>query len=288
MVDIIYEELSMKGKEMYENIIKTASHLRNLIPDLNPEYLIIMGSGLKDAIIDLKNTKSVKYTDIPNFPPTTVKGHEGELLYGNFGSKNVVIMRGRFHYYEGHPITFISFPLRLFHYLGVRKLIVTAAVGSLKKVIKPGDIVLINDHINLMLTNPLIGNYYEKFGDMFVDMSEVYSSKAVDYIIRFSRKIGISCKKGVYIAVSGPCYETKAEAKMYKMIGGDIIGMSVVPEVIAAKQLGMEILGISWVSNYVPGISKANISHDNVLELGKQAGLKIRKIIEFVIKEKVF
>jgi purine-nucleoside phosphorylase len=243
-----------------------------------------MGSGLKNAMPDFPTVKSIPYTKIPNFKSTTVKGHVGELVYGKIDLKEVIVMRGRFHYYEGHPITYISFPIRLFHYMGVRKLIVTAAVGSLKKNIKPGDIILLKDHINLMNTNPLIGNYYEKFGEMFVDMSEVYR---IDVNIKLVSRFK-NLKSGVYVGVSGPCYETVSEAKMYRIIGGDVMGMSVVGEVISAKQLGMDVVGICWVSNYVPGIDDKKISHDDVLKLGDKSGLKIKKMIEFILKEDIF
>jgi len=274
----------MKGKEMYYAVIETSKYLKRVLGDIKPEYLIIMGSGLKNAIPDFSTVKSIPYTKIPNFKSTTVKGHVGELVYGKIDLKEVIVMRGRFHYYEGHPITYISFPIRLFHYMGVRKLIVTAAVGSLKKNIKPGDIILLKDHINLMNTNPLIGNYYEKFGEMFVDMSEVYRIDVNRKLVSRFKNL----KSGVYVGVSGPCYETVSEAKMYRVIGGDVMGMSVVGEVISAKQLGMDVVGICWVSNYVPGIDDKKISHDDVLKLGDKSGLKIKKMIEFILKEDIF
>jgi len=274
----------MKGKEMYNEVVKTAEFIKNKLGNINPEYLIIMGSGLKNAIPQLSHVKSISYSLIPNFKQTTVKGHIGELIYGKYESKDILIMRGRFHYYEGHPITYISFPIRLFNYIGVKKLIVTAAVGSLKKNIKPGDIIILKDHINLMNTNPLIGNYYEKFGDMFVDMSEVYR---IDINKKLQKKFK-DLKTGVYVAVSGPCYETVSEAKMYRIIGGDVMGMSVVPEVITAKQLKMDVFGICWVSNYVPPLIDKKIDHNDVLKLGDKAGLKIKKIIEYIFKKDIF
>lgn len=274
----------MKGIQMYEKILETAKSIRKKIPNLKPDYLIITGSGLKNALPDIKNPKVIPYSEIPNFPLTTVKGHVGELVYGNFNGSNIAIMRGRFHYYEGHPISFISFPIRLFNYLGASKLIITAAVGSLKKNIKPGDIVIIKNHINLMDTNPLIGNYYEKFGEMFVDMSEPYKKNVIKVVCKELKKQKIKHTQGVYVAVSGPCYETEAEAKMYRIIGGDVMGMSVVPEVISAKQLKMDVFGVCWVSNYVPGIDNKQISHDDVVEMGENAGKKIKQIIELVIK----
>ncbi|MGC8867612.1 MAG: purine-nucleoside phosphorylase, partial [Elusimicrobiales bacterium] len=241
----------MEGEKMYKKIVETADFIKRKIGDIKPNYLVIMGSGLKDAIPELEDIKTLSYSEIPNFPLPSVKGHIGELIYGRFKDRNLVIMRGRFHYYEGYSITFLSFPIRLFNYLGVTKLLVTAAVGSLKRSIKPGDIIILSDHINLMNTNPLIGNYHEKFGEMFVDMSEPYKKAAIKEIEDIMKKRKMRVKKGVYVAVSGPCYETEAEARMYRMIGGDVIGMSVVPEVISARQLRMDVFGVCWVSNYV-------------------------------------
>ncbi len=273
----------MKGKEMYDKIIETSKVIKAKINDIKPDYLVIMGSGLKNAIPQLKDIRVLSYSEIPNFPLPTVKGHVGELVYGRFKDKNVAIMRGRFHYYEGYPITFISFPIRLFNYLGATRLVVTAAVGSLKKNIKPGDIIMLSDHINLIGTNPLIGNYYDKFGEMFIDMSEPYKTSTIKNVERIMKNKKMNVKKGVYVAVSGPCYETNAEAKMYRIIGGDVVGMSVVPEVMAARQLGMSVFGVCWVSNYVGAIENKAVSHDDVIRMGDEAGRKIKTIIETVI-----
>lgn len=278
----------MKGKEMYEKIVETSHVLRKKLKDFNPGYLVIMGSGLKNAVPELDKMQVISYSEIPNFPLPGVKGHVGELLYGEFRGKKIAVMRGRFHYYEGHPISFISFPVRLFNYMGAKKLIVTAAVGSLKKNIKPGDLIIIKNHINLMDTNPLIGNYYEKFGEMFVDMSEPYKRSVIKSVEKRLKKSNIKIKKGVYVAVSGPCYETEAEAKMYRIIGGDVMGMSVVPEVVSAKQLGMDVFGVCWVSNYVPGIENTKISHEDVIKMGEDAGKKIKDIIELVLSSDEF
>ena len=277
----------MKGREMYEKILETADHLKKRVPSIKPDYLIITGSGLKDSLPEIENPLTIPYHEIPNFPKTTVKGHVGELVYGTFKGSRVAVMRGRFHYYEGHPITFISFPIRLFHYLGSSKLIVTAAVGSLRKSIKPGDIVIIEDHINLINTNPLIGNYYEEFGEMFVDMSQPYKKEAIESLSCDLKKRKIRHKRGVYVAVSGPCYETEAEARMYRLLGGDVIGMSVVPEVISARQLKMDVMGICWVSNYVPGIDNMSFSHDDVVEMGKRISGRIKDIVEMIIEKKI-
>jgi purine-nucleoside phosphorylase len=278
----------MKGEQMISKIEETAKWIKNKTNDFKPEILVIAGSGLSGIVPELSNKQIINYCDIPNFSKTSVLGHKGQLIFGELNGYRLVIMLGRFHYYEGHDITFISFPIRLMKWLGVKSLIVTAAVGSLKKNIKPGDIVLIKDHINLMGTNPLIGNYAPIFGEMFIDMAEPYNRKILESSVSICKKLKIKANKGIYLSVSGPAYETESEVKMYAKLGGDIAGMSVVPEVISARQLNMDVCGITWVSNFTTGISKEYFDHSKVLELGKEAGIKIRTIIENLTKEKVF
>lgn len=275
----------MKGEEMLKIIKEVSIWLNKKIGNFTPEYLIITGSGLSNSIPDIEKVSSLQYSEIPHFPKTTVKGHKGELIFGKYGNKNIVIMRGRYHFYEGHSMSFISFPIRLLNFIGAKKLIVTAAVGSLKKEIKPGDIVILKDHINLMGSNPLIGNYAPEFGEMFVDMSEPYKKDLIGKLINIAKENNIPAHTGVYFAVSGPTYETESEVKMYSLLGGDVVGMSVVPEVISARQLKMDVCGITWVSNYTTGISTESFDHSKVLELGEKAGTKIKFLIEKVLSE---
>jgi len=251
-----------------------------------PLTAIITGSGLADCLPDLTDKIVLPYKNIPGFPTTTVKGHKGELVFGNYKGKQVVIMRGRFHFYEGHKMNFIAKPVRILGFLGVKNLIVTAAVGSLHKGIKPGDILLLNDHINMMGDHPLIGNYDEAFGVMFPDMSNPYDKELLKFASKTVKKLKIKAKTGVYFAVSGPSYETAKEVKAYRMLGGDVVGMSVVPEVIAARQLKINVLGIAWISNFTTGISKEIIEHAEVLELGRKVSVKIKALIEAVLKSK--
>ena len=251
-----------------------------------PLTAIITGSGLSDCLPPLTNKISLPYKNIPGFPTTTVKGHKGELVFGNYKGKQIVIMRGRFHFYEGHKMSFIALPIRILAFLGVKNLIVTAAVGSLHKSIKPGDLVLLKDHINMTGDNPLIGNYDEAFGAMFPDMSNPYDKELLKFASKTVKKLKIKAKTGVYFAVSGPTYETAMEVKLYSKLGGDVVGMSVVPEVIAARQLKINVLGIAWVSNFTTGISKQIIEHKEVLELGSKVSVKIKALIEAVLKSK--
>ncbi len=251
-----------------------------------PLTAIITGSGLSDSLPSLTDKISISYKSIPGFPTTTVKGHKGELVFGKYRGKQIVIMRGRFHFYEGHKMSFIAVPIRILGFLGVKNLIVTAAVGSLNKSIKPGDLLLLNDHINMTGDNPLIGNYDKAFGAMFPDMSGPYDKELLKFAFLTAKKLKIRAKKGVYFAVSGPTYETAMEVKLYRKLGGDVVGMSMVPEVIAARQMKINVLGIAWISNFTTGISKEVIEHKEVLELGKKVSVKIKALIEAVLKSK--
>lgn len=279
----------MKAEKMLEKIKHTASWLEKKTGGFKPEILMITGSGLSNAVPELFNKKIISYSQIPGFVKTTVSGHTGELWLGETADKTkMAVMRGRFHYYEGHDMSFISYPIRLLNYMGAQKIIVTAAVGSLRKKIIPGDIVILRDQINLMFSNPLIGNYHPKFGEMFVDMNNPYDTVTISKAQKICSKLKIKAHKGVYLAVSGPAYETASEVKMYASLGGDVAGMSVVPEVITARQLKMKVLGLAWISNFATGISKKEFDHSLVLKLGESAGSKIKKIIEALLKEKAF
>lgn len=251
-----------------------------------PSIAIIAGSGLADALPGLEDKLAISYKKIPGFPLPTVKGHKGELIFGRLGSKEVVVMRGRFHYYEGRPLNFIAFPIRVLGALGVKKLILTAAVGSLKPSIKPGDLLLLKDHINLMGSNPLMGNYNPAFGEMFPDMNEPYDALLRETAVKTAKKLRLPVKTGVYAAVTGPSYETPAEVKVYRLLGGDVAGMSVAPENIAARQLKMRVLGLCWISNFAGGISKRTLSHDEVLKLGAAVSVKIKALLESLLRDK--
>ena len=263
-----------------------AGWLKSRTGGRKPSIAIIAGSGLADALPELEDKLVIPYKKIPGFPSPTVKGHKGELIFGRLGSKEVVVMRGRFHYYEGRPINFIAFPIRVLGALGVKKLILTAAVGSLKPSIKPGDLLLLKDHINLMGSNPLMGNYDPVFGEMFPDMNEPYDALLRETAVKTAKKLGLPVKTGVYAAVTGPSYETPAEVKVYRLLGGDVAGMSVVPENIAARQLKMRVLGLCWISNFTSGISKITLSHDEVLKLGAAVSVRIKALLESLLRSK--
>lgn len=277
----------MKSSEILANVERTAAWIKKRAAGFKPHTAIIAGSGLGNSLPQLTDKVSIPYSAIPGFPRTTVKGHAGELVFGRMGGHDAVMMRGRFHYYEGRPLSFIAFPIRVLAALGVKNLLLTAAVGSLKPSIKPGDLVLLKDHINLMGANPLMGNYDQAFGEMFPDMNEPYDKALRREAVALAKKFKVRAVEGVYTAVTGPSYETPAEVKMYRMMGGDIAGMSVVPETITARQLKIRVAGLCWVSNFTSGISKTTLSHEEVLELGAKVSDKMRALLEGLLKSKV-
>ncbi|MFA6093394.1 MAG: purine-nucleoside phosphorylase [Elusimicrobiota bacterium] len=248
-----------------------------------PEVAVILGSGLAGASPSLQEAKTVEYSQIPGFPAPTVSGHAGRLVLGRAGNLGAAVMQGRFHYYEGHPLDAVTLPVRVLHRLGVRTLVITAAVGSLRPRFKPGHLVFLKDHINLMGVNPLRGLHTREFGEMFPDLAGVYTAPLRKQALKLCRKLSLPAGEGVYTAVAGPSYETPAEIQAFRRLGGDVVGMSVVPEVIAAAQLGMRVLAFGWVSNLGAGLTKANLSHPDVLALGQRVGADIRRFLEAVL-----
>ncbi len=250
---------------------------------LPPELGLVLGSGLGDIVEIITDKTVISYGDIPHFPVSGVHGHAGKLIFGRLCGKNVMAMQGRVHYYEGHAMDIITFPFRLMKKLGVRQLILTSAVGGINKSYIPADLVFIKDHINLMGRNPLIGHHYEEFGERFPDMSAVYSEGMIKKAESVAKKLNIQAHRGVYLAVSGPSYETPSEIKAYKKLGGDVVGMSVVPEAIVSNQSKIELMCITYISNMASGISKTALTHEEVMEVGKEAGKKISKVIQELI-----
>ncbi len=274
------------AEDILAQVEKTASWLKKKARGCRPVTAIIAGSGLGKALPRLEDAFSIPYKDIPGFPVTTVAGHAGELVFGRMGGADVVMMRGRFHYYEGHKLSFIAFPIRVLASLGVKNLLLTAAVGSLKPSIKPGDFVLLEDHINLMGSNPLMGNHHEAFGAMFPDMNDPYDPALRAEALRLAKSLKVRAFSGVYTAVTGPSYETPTEVRMYRTLGGDVVGMSVVPETIAARQLKLRVAGVCWISNFASGISRTVLTHEEVLELGDKVSVKMRGLLEGMLRSK--
>ncbi|WP_018128143.1 purine-nucleoside phosphorylase [Balneola vulgaris] len=217
--------------------------------DFTPEYLIILGTGLGQLADEIEVTHAIEYTDIPHFPTSTVESHAGKLLFGTLGGKAVVAMQGRFHFYEGYTMQQIAFPVRVAKMLGAHTLFVSNACGGMNTNFEAGDIMMINDHINFLSDNPLIGPNDDQLGPRFPDMSEPYTERLMDIARNVALEKNIRMHEGVYLAISGPMLETKAEYRYMRQLGADVVGMSTVPEVIAAVHMGMDVLGISVITD---------------------------------------
>ncbi|UMB60557.1 purine-nucleoside phosphorylase [Lutibacter sp. A80] len=268
---------------MWNKVQETVEFLKNK-EITTPDYGIILGTGLGNLADKIDVEVRIPYTEIPNFPVSTVEGHSGELIFGILGGKKVVAMRGRFHYYEGWTMEQTIFPVRVMKYLGVEKLIVSNASGGVNPAFKVGDIMIITDHINLMPEHPLHGKNDVRFGPRFVDMHEAYSKKMITKMEEVAQKMDVIVHKGIYLALQGPTFETPAEYKMVKILGADAVGMSTVPEVIVAKHMGMECFGISVITDLgVEGIVES-VSHEEVQEVAKVSEKIVGKLVEEFVK----
>jgi len=271
---------------METNIIlklkETADYIRNRT-NVVPEVGIILGSGLGGLAESSLEDVVFNYNELPNFASSTVVGHAGRLIIGRLSEKPVAVMQGRLHYYEGYGMEEITYPVRLLIMLGVKYLIITSACGVLNPALKLHDIVLIKDHINFMGVNCLRGPHHQEFGERFPDMWEVYDSPFRKTARSAALKAGVRVREGVYAAVSGPSYETPAEIKALRKLGGDLVGMSVVPEAVTARQMGVRVLGIAYVSNSLRRKAGKTLLHEDVVRSGAAVSEKIGKIIAGVI-----
>jgi purine-nucleoside phosphorylase len=268
---------------MINKILETTTYLKSKI-QTTPEILIVLGSGLGDFVKYITNPMIVDYKDIPHFHQTSVEGHEGKLYFGKIGTKNVVVMQGRFHTYEGYDPSDVVFPMRAIGKLGIQKVILTNAAGGINPKYKPGDLVIVTDHINLTGRNPLIGKNIAELGPRFPDMTESYNKELNQIIRNAGKKISVDVKEGVYCGFLGPTYETPAEIRMVKAIGGDLVGMSTVLEVIALQHMGIKVSCISCVTNFAAGISKEKLTHEDVKKVANEAKLKFGKLLDEAIK----
>lgn len=267
---------------MWEKVQETVSFIQNKI-NFTPEYGIILGSGLGSFTEEITIEHTLLYEDIPNFPVSTVQGHHGALVFGSIGTKKVVAMKGRFHYYEGYSMEEVTFPVRVMKYLGISKLIVSNASGGVNSDFKVGSIMVIKDHINFMPEHPLRGKNEERFGPRFVNMSEPYSRKMIAHATALATNLNIKVHVGIYLGLQGPTFETLAEYKMVKILGADCVGMSTVPEVIVARHMEVETFGVSVITDMGDADSIDTISHDEVLEAAKGAEPKVRQLIRELI-----
>jgi purine-nucleoside phosphorylase len=267
---------------MREMIQQAVAYIRENIADV-PDIGVILGSGLGDYADAFSQPVIIPYAEIPHFPQATVSGHKGRLVLQQFDGFTVVVMQGRFHYYEGYSLNQVTFPIRVLRTLGIRRLIVTNAAGGINPDFAAGDLMLITDHLNLMGVNPLRGPHFEEYGPRFPDMTEAYNKEDSQVIEVVARTLGISLKKGVYVGLSGPSYETPAEIRMLKLLGADAVGMSTVPEVIIANQMGIRVSGISCISNLAAGISPVKLTHQEVMETTDRVKQSFIALIDRVI-----
>ena len=266
----------------YETVQSSADYILSHCP-LRPTCGVVLGSGLGGLVDSMEDKTVLSYKDIPHFPVSTVEGHAGKLIFGKLGGKDIMAMEGRFHFYEGYSMKEVCYPFYVFKLLGVEKVVLTNACGGINREFAPGTLMLITDFINMMGTNPLIGPNDERFGPRFPDMTEVYSLRLRDLAKAAARELDIPCKEGVYAIFPGPCYETAAEIRAYRALGADAIGMSTVPEAIAANYLGLEVLGIACITNMATGIAEKKHSHQEVLAAANRSSHHLRHLIESVI-----
>ena len=268
---------------MLEKIKATANYIRERI-NASPETGIILGTGLGGLVSEIEIIDSISYTDIPNFPVSTVEGHAGRLIYGKLGDKEVLAMQGRFHYYEGYSMEEVTFPVRVLKYVGITRLFVSNASGGLNPNWHVGDIILISDHINFFPEHPLHGKNEPELGPRFPDMSKVYDERLRNKAKLIALENNIDIKEGVYIGVQGPTFETPAEYKMFRILGADLIGMSTVPEAIVARHMNLKVFGISIITDSgVPG-EIVEISHEEVQQVAMKAEPKMTVIMKKLIE----
>ena len=252
---------------------------------LRPSIGLVLGSGLGAFARSLEKPVAVPYAEIPHFPSATAAGHAGELLVGTSQGVPVAVMAGRVHHYEGHSLPQVVFPIRVLGKMGIRVLIVTNAAGSVNVNYKPGELMVIEDHLNAMGGNPLVGPNEEQLGPRFPDMSEPYDPKLREIAEKACWKVGVTVRRGVYVAFTGPSYETPAEIRMARALGADAVGMSTVPEVIAARHMGIRVLGISCITNMASGVLKKKLDHREVLEVGEKSRAALLDVLGRIIQD---
>lgn len=246
---------------------------------------IVLGSGLGNLANDIEDLVSIRYDEIPNFPVSTVPGHAGRLIHGKLNGVEVLAMKGRFHFYEGYSMEQVVLPIRVMRFLGINKLILSNASGGMNPAFKVGDIMIINDHINLFPTNPLIGKNNDELGPRFVDMSEAYNREFVSKLMAIGERLGINLHRGVYAGLTGPCFETPAEYRYLWRMGADAVGMSTVPECIAAKHLGMDVAALSVITDLGVEGQVETVSHEEVQQAAQLAEPKVAAIVKEFLRE---
>ena len=279
----------------YENTVETAKFISSRYAP-QPKIAIVLGSGLGAFADDLENAVRIPYDEIPHFSRSTVEGHAGQLVLGELDGFPIAVQQGRFHYYEGYSMEQVMFPMRAFGLMGIETVILTNAAGSLDTEMTPGSLMLISDHLNMMGVNPLRGPNDKRFGPRFPDMTGVYDKDLQDIVVESANEIAHErfekgrdetftdfLHRGVYCALSGPTYETPAEIRLYRLLGADAVGMSTVPEAIAARHQGMKVVGISCITNYGAGMTDEAINHEEVMETGARVAEVFKELLRRVI-----
>jgi purine-nucleoside phosphorylase len=256
--------------DSFQKFNETLSYLKNAY-SFSPQVGIVLGSGLGNFSNEIEIEKEISYNDIPHFPVSTVEGHKGKLIFGNLSGKKIVCMAGRFHFYEGYDTEQIIFPVRIMKMLGIKALFLSNAAGGVNPDFKVGDLMVITDHVSFFTRNPLIGKNISEFGPRFPDMSEPYKKELIQTAKNIGKKLGVLLKEGVYCAVTGPTFETRAEYKLIKVLGGDAVGMSTVQECIAANHMKLPVFAMSVITDIGIRDDENEITHEEVLEAAKQA-----------------
>ncbi len=267
---------------MYEKLKSAANHIESVKKSC-PKVGIVLGSGLGSFIDSIEDAVNIPYDEIPFFHKTSVEGHEGRLILGKINGVEVAVLQGRLHAYEGYDMEEVVFPIRTLATLGVESLILTNAAGGISDNFKSGDLVIISDHINLMGKNPLVGPNLNELGPRFPDMTKAYPHELQDILFESGKQNGVELKRGVYAGVLGPTYETPAEVRMIKTLGGDMVGMSTVPESIAANHLGLKVCGVSCISNMAAGIENVELKHEDI----KEQALKVMELFTNILKNTI-
>jgi purine-nucleoside phosphorylase len=268
--------------EYFDKVQQTAAWLRQR-HGAPPDVAIVLGSGLGEFTTALREAVVCAYTDIPNWPSSAVVGHAGQVVVGTMAGKRVAALSGRVHYYEGHDLRTVTFAIRAMAAYGVRTVILTNAAGGINTDLTPGTLMLIDDHINMLGSNPLVGANEERFGPRFPDMSEVYSPRLRKIAAEAAAAARVPLARGVYIAVHGPSYETPAEIRAFRTLGADAVGMSTVPEAIVARHMGLEVLGISCISNAAAGVLPQPLVHDEVMEVARRVRGAFSALLEAIV-----
>jgi purine-nucleoside phosphorylase len=268
---------------IYERVEEAARFVSAKCGSRKPRVAMVLGSGLGGVADAVEEPVEIAYDEIPYFPVSTVEGHAGKLIIGSLGGIDVLLMKGRFHYYEGYSMQEITLPVRVFSILGIQSLILTNAAGGAAPHLTPGTLMLINDHINLMGDNPLYGPNEDRFGVRFPDMTNIYTPAYIEIARNAAAEMNLPLAEGVYLALRGPSYETPAEVRMFAGLGGDALGMSTVPEAIVARHSGMKILAFSCITNVAAGMSGEEIHHGEVMDVGNRAGKQLAELIVKII-----